>query len=83
VLSTVVPVLNSRRGGREVMHAEVFYFECDFGSGIQTRFDQVANHLVLSVDRDGFPGGELLHVDKMADSAEAQPDAVMLESDLF
>jgi len=62
------------------MHADVFNFKENLATGRDTRIVQVFQNLVLGIDRDSFPIGEILEIDAVSAAPEAQLDSVVDEA---
>ena len=64
----------------QIVDAEVVDFEDDLAAGVQARLNQILDHLLLGVDRDGAAAGEFGHIDAVALPAEAEPDALVAQA---
>jgi len=74
---------NERPRRIERVDADLVGVEVQRTPCLDTRLDQVANHLVLSVNGDGFARRQLRHVDAVPSSVEADVDAFVAESAVF
>ena len=71
------PSCVKRHGRRRRIDAHIGDLEVQRQPGGQPRVDQVLDHLLLAVDRDRPPAGEIGQRDPVALAVEAQLDAVM------
>ena len=73
----VVLEANARRLAIEIVNADVTRLEQNLSAVMQARLDEIFHHLVLRVDRDRAPAGQLVHVDAVTLPVKTQLDAVM------
>ena len=64
----------------ETVNADIAHLENNLEARCETRGNQIFNHLLLRVDRDGLPSGKIVKVNAMAAPVESQSDAVMGET---
>ena len=64
----------------KIVHAYVFDLEKNRQIRFEARGDQILDHFLLRIDRDGLAPGEVVEIDAMAFSVEAQLDPVMREA---
>ncbi len=77
VCRTASLVADGRRARLEVMHAHSFDLEVQRPPGLEARFDEIVDDLVLSVDGDRAPAGQVGHVDSVPRATEGEIDAVV------
>jgi len=65
------------------MHRDIFRLKNNRETRFEPRCDQILDHFLLRVNRDGLASGQVVKVDAMAAAVESQLDAVMGESFAF
>ena len=77
VALAAVAVVDARPVGVDPLEGHVVHLEQQRAAGVESRGDQVLDHLLLSVDRDRPPRDELLEGDPVPATVEAQLDPVV------
>ncbi len=65
--------------GIQAVHADVARLENNRESRREPRGDQILDHFLLRVNRDGLASGQIVKVDAVAAPVESQSDAVVGE----
>jgi hypothetical protein len=63
--------------GVQVMQAHAAYFKMNLASGVDSGLDQIFDHFLLAIHRDGSAGSEIAKVDAMPLAVETQLNSVM------
>ena len=77
VLRSVVAESNARMAGLEVQQRSCLRLEHDLSTSLQSRRDQILDHLLLAVDHDRATVGQLGERDPMTLTFKAQLEAMM------
>ena len=80
VVGSLVAEADARPLALEVVQRDVVDLEAQLAAGLQPRGDEVLDHLLLAVDGDRPPAGELGEVDAVPAPVEAQLEAVVDEA---
>ena len=68
---------DARRLALEIVDADLTRLENNLPAVMQTRLNEILHHLVLRVNGDRAPSGQLVHVDAVTHPIKTQLDAVM------
>src|SRR5439155_17211673 len=70
---------HARPGRVDIMHADIAGLEADLPARRQARGDQILHHLLLPVDGDRAPAGQLAERDPLALPFELKVEAVVYQ----